>query len=428
MVPLVQQHSTEETNRYILGNRNPRQKYSINLGRFHALDGSLGASLYLDISKPHVTLIAGKRGYGKSYTMGVFLEEFSRLPKKSKNKFSTIVIDTLGIFWTLAYPNTKQDMLLSDWNEKPEKTPISLLHTAKKRPRVYKEIPHVYQLLIPPQLLSVSQWCHLFNISQIEPEGILLSKTILSLKAQKKSFSLKDMKNKLQTIPVVKEETIQVVENFIQQAESWNVFSSTSNLFSSLIKPGEITVVDLSYLKSTHVKQVITGIIAELLFYFRIQQRKIEEYNQITTPNKEKSSPYIWLAIDEAHLFLPSYHSSYVKTVLLENWLRQGRQPGLSVMLATQRPSFMDSEVLSHSDIVLCHRLTAEEDVQSLTRLRPTYMKGDIEETIKQIGTEKGVALIIDDVVETTHILRIRPRYSWHGGGEPQPIKEGRGD
>jgi hypothetical protein len=48
-------------------------------------------------------------------------------------------------------------------------------------------------------------------------------------------------------------------------------------------------------------------------------------------------------------------------------------------------------------------------------------MKENIKETIREIGTEKGVALIIDDVVETAHILRIRPRYSWHGGGEPEP-------
>jgi hypothetical protein len=129
MTSLVKQQSNE-SNKYILGNRTPRSDYAIHLGRFYALDGSLGAPLFLDISKPHVTLIAGKRGYGKSYTMGVFLEEFQRLPLSKRNKYSIIVIDTLGIFWTLSYPNLKQKNLLSKWDLTAEKTNIRIVHTA----------------------------------------------------------------------------------------------------------------------------------------------------------------------------------------------------------------------------------------------------------------------------------------------------------
>ena len=36
-----------------------------------------------------------------------------------------------------------------------------------------------------------------------------------------------------------------------------------------------------------------------------------------------------------------------------------------------------------------------------------------------QIGDEKGVAFILDDASESTHIIKIRPRLSWHGGTEP---------
>ena len=413
-----QQH-TSKTNDYILGNSQPRPNHSLNLGRFYALDGSLGASISLDVSKPHVTLIAGKRGYGKSYTMGVFLEEFNRLPPPVKSLYSCIVIDTLGIFWTLTYPNNKQKKLLSTWNSSPDQTPVSLLHTSKHTPEVFSELKQSTRLQLSPSWLSSEQWCHLFQLSSNQPEAILLTRSILSLQSLKTTYSLKDIKEAVHKIPTAKKETIQHLENLLVQAESWHLFTHDHTLHSTLIRPGEITIVDLSFLKSTHVKQVITGIIAELLFYDRINKRKSEEYQDIKNQQKTQSSPYIWLAIDEAHLFLPEKKSSYVKEVLLHNWLRQGRQPGLSVIMATQRPSFMDPEVLSHSDIVICHRLTAEEDIQSLTRLRPTYMKADIQETIKQIGTEKGVGLIIDDIVETAHIIQIRPRKSWHGGGEP---------
>jgi hypothetical protein len=270
-------------------------------------------------------------------------------------------------------------------------------------------------------LLTAEQWCHLFQLNSNQPEAILLTRAILSLKSKSKQYSIDDIKETLHHLPHGKKDHIQHVENLLIESETWHLFAYSNDFFSSLIQPGEITIVDLSFLNSTHLKQIITGIIAELLFYKRIKQRKKEEFQRINGVEEKQVDPFIWLAIDEAHLFLPKQDESYVKKILLHNWLRQGRQPGLSILMATQRPSFMDQEVLSHSDLVICHRLTAEEDIQSLTRLRPMYMKKDIKQTIKQIGTEKGVALVIDDVVETSHVVRIRPRKSWHGGGEPTP-------
>jgi hypothetical protein len=83
----------------------------------------------------------------------------------------------------------------------------------------------------------------------------------------------------------------------------------------------------------------------------------------------------------------------------------------------------LESEVLSHSDIIICHRLTAQEDIDALSRIRPTYMHSTIKESIKKIGDEKGVALIIDDTSESAHIIKIRPRLSWHGGAESLVIE-----
>jgi len=417
LTPLVQHQETRDTKKYIIGKRNPKLNHTLHIGRFYALDGSLGAPVYIDVSNPHVLLIAGKRGYGKSYTIGVFLEEFNRLPCEIRKKYCFVVIDTLGIFWTVTYPNEKQHHLLSQWNMNSKGTPIQMLHTAQHMPEIYQHNLQGNKFQIPPRILSINQWCELFEFSLVQPEARVLSSSILSLQSKQKNFSMLDIIDELNNTNASKD-TIQTVESYLQQAISWNIFSENADPLLTLVKPGEITIVDLSYVKSNHLKQIITGIIAEQLFYFRVNQRKKEEYNAIRkTPIDQL--PYIWLAIDEAHLFIPKNKSSYVKKVLLHNWLRQGRQPGLSVILATQRPSFMDQEVLSHSDIVLCHRLTAYDDIESLTHLRPIYMKEDMKATIKQIGIKKGVALLIDDVVETSHVIQIRPRYSWHGGGEP---------
>ncbi len=50
-------------------------------------------------------------------------------------------------------------------------------------------------------------------------------------------------------------------------------------------------------------------------------------------------------------------------------------------------------------------------------------MREGIEDSLKKMGMEKGIALIVDDSSEAAHIVRMRPRKSWHGGDEPSALK-----
>ena len=43
---------------------------------------SLSNKIFMDVARSHVVLVAGKRGSGKSYTLGVITEELSNLPKE----------------------------------------------------------------------------------------------------------------------------------------------------------------------------------------------------------------------------------------------------------------------------------------------------------------------------------------------------------
>jgi len=134
--------------------------------------------------------------------------------------------------------------------------------------------------------------------------------------------------------------------------------------------------------------------------------------------------PLVWMFVDEAHLFLPADGETPATSVLVNEWLRQGRQPGLSIIFATQRPAALHSDVISQSDIIICHRITAQDDISALEAVRPTYMRERIGDSLKKMGTEKGVAFIVDDNSESAHIVRMRPRKSWHGGDEPSAIKK----
>ena len=52
---------------------------------------------------------------------------------------------------------------------------------------------------------------------------------------------------------------------------------------------------------------------------------------------EKKEYPLTWIFIDEAHEFLP-LNGKTIATDALIQLLREGRQPGVSLVLATQQP------------------------------------------------------------------------------------------
>ncbi|MFC6730270.1 helicase HerA domain-containing protein, partial [Natronoarchaeum mannanilyticum] len=79
--------------------RDASPEYAGKLGTYRALDGSAGAPLYLDLDGPHAALLVGKRGYGKSYTMGVIAESLAR-----SSGVAPVVVDPMGVFRELSAP------------------------------------------------------------------------------------------------------------------------------------------------------------------------------------------------------------------------------------------------------------------------------------------------------------------------------------
>ena len=77
---------------------------------------SLSNNIHIDVSRSHVILVCGKRGSGKSYSLSVLAEEIANIETELKDKIAVLIFDTMGIFWTMKYPNEKDEELLQQWN------------------------------------------------------------------------------------------------------------------------------------------------------------------------------------------------------------------------------------------------------------------------------------------------------------------------
>ncbi|MCL7476354.1 MAG: ATP-binding protein [ANME-2 cluster archaeon] len=407
---------------YILGSRDKgSQQGVLRVGRYLAIDGSTGSDVYMDCLGPHAVLICGKRGYGKSYTMGTLVEELARQQPPVSNNIASVIIDSMGIFWTLGFANTKEEQMLSGWNLKPEAQDVQVFVPGNNL-EAYRTVGiNATPLSIPTSDLSGFDWCTLFGVNPVHPPGILINRTVQQLKKDTVTFSLEDILDHTQNDIHTSTDTKQAVHNYFITAMGWGIFEKKGSGLNDIIRPARTAVIDISSLPDTAIRSMVVGILARRIYQERLPARRQYEINSITG-QQVTTMPMVWMFIDEAHLFMPRDGSSLAGDVLVNEWLRQGRQPGLSLVLATQQPSALDPIVLSQSDIIVCHRLTSQEDISALEKVRPTYMRQGIADSIRKMGKGKGVAFIVDDTSEASHVVQMRPRLSWHGGDEPSSL------
>jgi uncharacterized protein len=407
-------------------------KQYIKMGR----NTTLSSPVYLDVASSHVVFICGKRGGGKSYTMGVVAEGFHLLDEDVKKNLSIILLDTMGIYWTMKYPNKIDEALLREWDLKPSAVPIKI-YTPERYHEEFKKkgIPTDKPFSLNPNELDQDDWCLAFKQDKNSDKGVLITRTILELKKLGKEFGLDDIIEKVRNDTRADKNTKDAVESMFLMAQAWGIFSDEGTKLSDLAKPGEITVLDVSCYATMpggwDIKALIVAIVSEHLFIQRMHARKSEEYENVDSAMNVFSSedvskndlPLIWLVIDEAHEFLPK-EGRVASTDALVTIMREGRQPGISLILATQQPGKIHTDVMTQSDTVISHRITAKIDTEALGVLMQSYMREGLVKQLDDLPRVKGSALIFDDTNERLYPIRIRPRISWHGGGSPEAVRE----
>lgn len=398
---------------------------------------SLSNNVYLDVGGPHVVFICGKRGGGKSYTMGAIAEGLADLPTDVNQNLSFILLDTMGIYWTMKYPNKQDERMLEEWGFKAKGLDVKI-YTPLMYYSIYKEqgIPTDFPFSIKPSELDASDWQLTFDISPNEPIGVLLERIVYSLKKEKEDYDIKDMVEKIRSDKKSDQNVKDALENRFLGTEGWGVFSKEGTPMRDLARGGQVTVLDVGCYATMpggwKIKSLIIGLISKKLFIERMIERKGEEYESIhqaihyfsEEEKKEKlKMPLVWLVIDEAHEFLPREGRTAASDSLI-TVLREGRQPGISLVLATQQPGKIHTDVMTQADVFLSHRITAKLDVDALGMLMQSYMREGLNIQIDNLPRAKGSALMFDDTNERLYSIKVRPRFTWHGGESPSAIHE----
>jgi hypothetical protein len=329
-----------------------------HLGHYRARDGSQGAPIYVDVDDPHAALVVGKRGYGKSHTLGVFAEALARAAG-----VAPVVVDPMGVFSSMA-----------------EAAPDPA------HGRVPAEI--VSEPAVSPDAVDPRSWCALVGLSPDSGAGALLWQAAAS------ASSLSGMRAHVAAADAPDTVT-RAAGNHLRLAASWDVFDP-EGLDASELATSAATVVDLSEMERAPANAVLRAVAEEL--YAARAREQIERLP--------------WLLVDEAHVFFDGVAADALRAILT-----RGRGHGVSLVAATQRPGAIPAVGRSQSDLIVAHRLTAQSDIDALEALQPTYVDGRL---LERLPTDPGDVVVLDDTTETVHAARVRTRHSLHDGDSPR--------
>lgn len=396
----------------------------------------LGADLWLDISFPHVIYITGTRGSGKSFDLGVLVEGISSLAEKSTvqeqlEPITSFVIDTQSQFWTLGYQpnaqvpaNASQLTELKQWNIAPNALSDVVLYVptgAEKTTGTERDFA------LSPDQVSHEEWCALVGQEVYSPQGHLLGETLEILKSD---FSVDDMVSHIENDRNWRngmDTSRQAVAYKLGDLRKTNLFQRGGLRIRDLLVPGRCNVFMLRDLRDID-KSLVTSIIARQLFTVMGQYHRRQKQRAFFDQAAETSATpsRVWLVIDEAHVVAPSDRYMPARDALIE-YVKRGRDAGLSLVLATQQPSAIDDKILSQVNLAFTHRLGFQADIsaavnrvptkalQSL-KLRGTEVK-DFTEMIRVL--DAGECFVGDQATSRAILAKIRPRVTSHGGYSP---------
>ncbi len=363
---------------------------------------------FVDSIKPHVIFICGARGSGKSYTMGVLVEELAY----KNDAVASIVVDPIGVFWSMKKANKseREKESLEKWNLEPrgfDNIRVLVPIGAKKLP------PQSFQgyFSLEPSELTASDWTFTFGLERFSPAGLLIDNAIQKLGD---SFDIDDLVHIIETDEDFQSkergfsrQTRRGLISRFESAKFWGIFGKKPTPLEHIAQCGKVTVLDISFLEEA-VAAMVVGIIARK----SLDRRKIESRKEAL--GQPSNFPPIWLFIDEAHIMVPKDRKTAASDSIIE-YVKQGRKPGCSIVLATQQPSSINSEVLSQLDMMFVHQLVFEDDIKAVRKRMPAALPK--EWNVNFIRKLKiGEALVGDRETTGVALIKTRPRMSQHEG------------
>ena len=393
--------------------------YDIMIGKSSGSEqyGILGESINghrkiaIDLSETNTISLFGVQGGGKSYTIGTVtemtLKQFSKINLLPAPMASVIFhysesMDYAPEFTSMIHSNDEAGQLkkLKEvYGAEPGKIEdVIMLCPVDKVEERQEEYPsiEVHPIAFHSTDLNVQDW--MFLLKAVGNESTYINQLRAIMRANRKNLNLAGLKQSVEASPLLSTSQKALAQQRLAFAEEY--IDDTCKL-GTLLRPGRLIIVDL---RDEFIdKDDALGLFVIMLNIFA----GVKEYKGIRF-NK-------FIVFDEAHKYMDN--KDLTSTIVTA--IREMRHKGVSMMIASQDPMSLPTEIIELSSVMLMHKFNSPQWVKhvqkSITQLQTlsssdmaTLMPGEAYLWATK-STDKGV---------TTRPMKIstRPRVTKHGG------------
>jgi hypothetical protein len=430
-----------------------------------AESGAVGASkIQLLTSKEQVIAVVGKRGSGKSFTLGTIVEGLtcrgrSTLSVQEKPR-AVLLFDPLDIYWPTRFPvepstnsEVQRHFTLAktakiDGNECDVEAWVpGEQHRRETDPDWFQTL----QLSVPGT--GLDEWGLLLGVDMMsDPMGQTFADAWRLVTTEgyrvgqrriekSEEFDLEDLGRALQAdeLEDVHDATRKALKQRLSAMHGTDLFTKRGTGIRDLLKAGRASVILLSRLNESY-RAAVVSILTRMLISERqavsFAEKRLALDSSVTPKVRRRLEtavrngvPRTVVVLDEAQTFLAPGPRTPVRS-LFTQLVKEGRNMGLSAVIATQQPSAIDKAVLSQVVTFIAHQLVTESDIRAVRE----NLKSELPEKISYgpDSWEKidpllrmlppGYCVVSSSDIDTTPrraiVVTVRPRATVHGGIE----------
>lgn len=410
---LIDPNYEEPKYEMLIGDNEPSSQYGI-IGQV----ASNKRHIAIDLNKCNTISLFGVQGAGKSFTIGTVaemtLKQFSKVNKLPAPMASVIFhysdsLDYAPEFTSMIYPNDDERqlaLLKANYGAEPGSVKDVLLLAPESQVENRKaEYPgvEVHSIGFDSRELSVKDWMFLLGATGNDSTYIKELKQIM--KACRNDMSLENIRTGVTNSNYLSNAQRNLA---LQRLDFASEYINDGTMLQQHLKPGRLIIVDLR--DQFIAKDEALGIFVVMLNIFSsVKEVAGKAFNK-------------FIVFDEAHKYMNNRDlvDSIVTTI------REMRHKGVSVMIASQDPMSLPTEIIELSSMVIMHKFNSpgwvkhvQKAIIALQSLSPSEMSS------LGIGEAYLWAAKSTDKLVTQRPIKIsvRPRVTKHGGDTISAIK-----
>lgn len=442
-----------------------RPRDGLWLGSLAELGPTKPPLVWLSTAKEQVIAVVGKRGSGKSFTLGVMAEGLALGSKaehvaRQERPRAALLFDPLDVYWTTRFPvapnQNDEAQRHFDLADAARLTSLQfnveawVPGTANQRPT---DPPWFRAFQLPVPSLGLEEWELLVGVNVLtDPMGQALADALHltgrngytrrgTQVAPIAAFDLPNLIDAVQSDELAgtyHAETLRALRQRLTSLQGTGLFSSEGTPISALLAAGRLTVMLLGRLPQSY-RAAIVAVVTRMLVDNRAAAAFAEKRLALdpTSSESDKANlksamaigvPRTVVALDEAQTFLAPGVSGPAREVFVR-LVKEGRNIGLSALLATQQPSAIDQRILSQVETFVSHQLVTEPDIRAVRDNLKSSLPDAIEFGRLELDTagllrtlSPGQCLVssadMNTNIRRSFVMTVRPRATVHGGIE----------